>query len=157
VYYGPSHPNYRPPGAEPVEAPAAPAVEGMVDADERLATLARAAWQDGPETELRVGLAELNGRHFLSIKVWSKSRTNGQWWPDKGKAVTVRLGEAETVAAAILDGLERAGGAPEPKGGGGRPDRRTEWAPRQPARVKPEPAVPPSGGQAPPTFDEFDS
>ena len=154
MYYGPSHPNYRPPGAEPVEAPAAhqpPEPSGTP-----LAALARRS-PEGVESELRIDLDEYNGHPFLKLRIWSRDRGNGNWWPDPKRGVSVRLGEAEAVARALLDGLEQAGGAPEPKGGGGRPDRRTEWAPRQPPRVKPEPAVPPSGGQAPPTFDDFDT
>lgn len=72
----------------------------------RLATLPRRG-PAGEAQELRVVLDAYNGHEYLSVRLWQGDR--GSWWPVKGKGVSVRLSEAEPVAAALLGGLRRAG------------------------------------------------
>jgi len=150
------HPNYRPPGAATATA------EGPADTGQRLATLDRPGWQGKADTELRVSLAEHEGHRYLNLRVWTLDARAATWWPDKSKGCTVRLGEAEAVAAALLAGLELAGGAPEARGKGERPDRAREWAPREAGQGGPKGTRQPSGPDdrpGPPTtgddFDEF--
>ena len=78
------------PADNPTQTP--PAERG-----ERLATLTR-----GDGVELRVALAEFEGRPFVSLRVWERDR-EGRWWPVKGKGVSLRLRELPE----LLDALGR--------------------------------------------------
>lgn len=61
----------------------------------------------GPKEEFRIALDEYEGKLYLSLRVWERS-PNGQWWPVRGKGVTVRVKElveaipARQQAASIL-------------------------------------------------------
>ena len=84
-------PGYNPDQSQP------PAEQGK-----RLASLNR-----GEGVELRVTLAEYEGRPYLSLRVWERGR-DGKHWPVKGKGVSVRLSEARTVAEALLAAIDEA-------------------------------------------------
>src|SRR3954462_7419651 len=76
------------------------------DTGRNLATLPRSV--RGVEEELRISLAEFQGHAYLSIRVWALDKRSGQYWPVKGKGCSVRLREAQDVAAALLEGLRIA-------------------------------------------------
>jgi hypothetical protein len=78
---------------------------------ETLATFPRKS-REGPETELRLVLDEFQGSPYLALRVWQQDQA-GNWWPVKGKGVSVRLAEAEGVADALREALGRAD-RPEP-------------------------------------------
>jgi Transcriptional Coactivator p15 (PC4) len=58
------------------------------------------------EEEHRVALCEYNGNAYISTRVFWLAQ-DGNYYPGK-KGDTIRLGEAEEVAAAILEGLRIA-------------------------------------------------
>lgn len=62
----------------------------------------------GSEEALRVSLDQFEGHPYISIRVWSRDNRSGQWWPLKGRGVSVRISEAEGVAQALNEALERA-------------------------------------------------
>jgi hypothetical protein len=84
----------------------------------RLATFPR----PGPkgDAELRVSLDSYEGHPYITVRLWTKSAGWGNapsWWPTP-KGVSVRLGEAREVAAALLEGLELSGFEDrQPRGG----------------------------------------
>src|SRR4051794_20663412 len=101
MWVSPNHP-------DPPRSPAAPQDTGY-----RLATFER----HGGE-EFRVSLAEYRGHPFVSLRVWAPG-SDGQWWPVKGKSVSVKLGEVaelaealETLASQLGDGGDRRAGGP---------------------------------------------
>lgn len=63
--------------------------------------------REGPEAELRVVLDEFQGSPYLALRVWQKDQA-GNWWPVKGKGVSIRLSEAGGVADALREALGRA-------------------------------------------------
>ena len=75
---------------------------------ELVAAFARPGFRGGPDGELRVSVDEYQGHSFISLRLWERG-TDGEWWPTK-KGISVRLGEAEGVADALMRGLELAGG-----------------------------------------------
>ncbi len=114
----------------------------------------------GPDTELRVTLDEFKGNPYLSLRVWTKAQ-NGNWFPTQ-KGVSVRLGEAEDVAGALIEGV-RIATAPSaklpPKTPGTGSQRQTrELAPTRPSKTRPNhsASATPSAGQFDPDFDEFE-
>lgn len=109
----------------------------------RLATFPRSG-REG-ESELRVSLDDYEGHEFVSVRVWTKSAwgTPG-WWPSK-KGVSVRLGEAEGVARALLAALDLAGGQAPP----------TPPTPARGGRRRVDPADLPGPGRPGEAFDEF--
>jgi hypothetical protein len=74
----------------------------------RLAALPRPGGRGRANAELRVALAEFEGRPYFALRVWEQDQ-EGRWWPCKGKGVSVRLSEARAVAAAITQALTLAG------------------------------------------------
>ncbi len=54
--------------------------------------------------ELRVSIAEYLGSPYIALRVWAVTAGLG-WRPVSRKGLSVRLGEAEGVAAALLDAL----------------------------------------------------
>jgi hypothetical protein len=60
---------------------------------------------DGAIQELRVSLDEIDGNPFLYLRVWQKEASE-DWWPLKGKGVSIRLREAQGVAEAITRALD---------------------------------------------------
>jgi hypothetical protein len=55
----------------------------------------------GGEEEFRVHLSEFNGHKYVSCRVWARDSRTGDWWPVKGKGVSIRLGELSDVADAL--------------------------------------------------------
>lgn len=70
---------------------------------ERLATLPR-----GNGVELRLARASYNGSPYLSLRVWERDQA-GEWWPCKGKSVSIRMGEAGELSR-VLGEVERGRG-----------------------------------------------
>ncbi len=69
---------------------------------ERLATALR-----GDREELRITWTEYNGRHFLSLRIWTRD-TSGQWWPTKDKGLAIRRNELADLAEGVAAALDRA-------------------------------------------------
>jgi hypothetical protein len=66
------------------------------DEGEQLATLDR-----GPGKQLRLRWKEFKGHHFLDVREWSRSEQGGDWWPVKGKGITIKHRELDAVIAAL--------------------------------------------------------
>ena len=79
--------------AEPSEPAASSA--SADDEGEPLGTFARG---DGRE-ELRVSLKSYEGHPYVALRVWERDRA-GQFWPSKGKGLSIRIAEAAGVAEA---------------------------------------------------------
>jgi hypothetical protein len=75
------------------EQPAPPQEQG-----ERLATLPRNQGE-----ELRINLAEYDGRPYLALRIWARG-SDGNLWPVKGKGGSIRVAEIDEV----IDALNRA-------------------------------------------------
>jgi len=82
------------------DAPRAPNDDG-----EPLATISR-----GPNRELRLRWREYKGFHFVDIREWSVNAHNRQWWPERGKGITIKPREVEQVIDALEEVRERAHG-----------------------------------------------
>jgi hypothetical protein len=91
MWINPNHSN-------PPRQPSPPAESGL-----RRAKLPR---RDGRE-ELRVNLAEYQGRPYLAVRLWQRDQS-GAWWPTR-KGVSIRLSEARDVADALAKALDRTG------------------------------------------------
>ncbi len=121
----------------------------------RLATFDRKGLGD-ERAELRVSIDEYQGHPYISVRVWTYDARVDGWWPSR-KGVSVRLSEAEGVAAALTEAIERVGDQPDRSRSkpldrgeqGGPPARRDEQ--RQPSQTQSRPAAPARG----PAFDEF--
>lgn len=74
--------------------------EPPLDDGIKIATLGR-----GPNRELRLRWREYKGHHFLDIREWSVNGSNTQWWPEKGKGITIKARELDDVAAAIAEAI----------------------------------------------------
>jgi hypothetical protein len=74
----------------------APADDGV-----KLATLDR-----GPGKELRLRWREFKGHHFLDIREWSKSEQGTEFWPVKGRGISIKSREL----AEVIKALEAARG-----------------------------------------------
>ena len=81
----------------PLAATRAPEENGV-----NLATIPR---RDGDQ--LRVSWAEYQGRNFVNVRVWTEG-SDGQWWPQKDKGLTVRLAELPDFAAGIAKAVDMA-------------------------------------------------
>jgi hypothetical protein len=75
--------------------------EPLSDDGVKLATLSR-----GPNRELRIRWREFKGHCFLDLREWSVNPKNSQWWPEKGKGITIKARELQGVAAAITMAIE---------------------------------------------------
>ena len=69
---------------------------------QRLATIQRA-----DDEELRLNWSEFKGRHFLNIRVWKK-HSDGSWYPQKDKGLTVRKHELPGFAVGVSEAIEAA-------------------------------------------------
>lgn len=126
-----TNPRYReltgqdPPGRSQATA------EAPQPSGETLATLPRKG-PDGARQELRVVLDEYQGHRYISVRLWQAGQ-DGAFWPLKGKGVSIRLGEAEGVAAALQQALGQVEQpAPQPTreappGRRQRPEGRRDW------------------------------
>jgi Transcriptional Coactivator p15 (PC4) len=74
--------------------------EPLTDDGLKLASINR-----GPNRELRVRWREFKGHQFLDIREWSVNIGNAQWFPTKGKGVTVKARELNDFATAIKRAL----------------------------------------------------
>lgn len=88
--------------------------------------------REGQDCELRLVLDEYQGHPYLSLRVWQRDHA-GAFWPTR-KGVSVRLSEAEGVAAALVQALGRVErrGTPEPTREAPprrrqRPEGRADW------------------------------
>lgn len=132
MWVSPNHPN-------PPRLSGPPREQG-----ERLATFPR-----GDGEELRVNLAEYNGYPYLALRVWTAG-PGGQWWPVKGKGVSIRLREVAGLAEALTAVAEWIA---DTRG----PDRRGPTTPTPRRAALPAPtAMPPWHGTAD-GFDECDA
>jgi hypothetical protein len=115
-------------GRDGGQARAAPEPSGEI-----VTSLLREGYRDRPDVELRVTVDEFQGHRFLGLRLWEMGQGDA-WYPTR-KGLSIRLNEAATVAAAILEALDRAGGPPDASAG------RTTATPR------PRPSTPPARRQ----------
>jgi hypothetical protein len=94
----------------PTPARTAPNPQAPVDHAQVLVAIPR-----GDAEELRVSLDEYEEHPFVSIRVWAQGR-DGQWWPVRGKGVTVRVRELGQVINALGRAAKETGQAPRPTG-----------------------------------------
>ena len=87
--------------AQPEPSPQAPEPSGRL-----IASCERPGRGRDPDAELRTTLDEYKGNPFLTVRVWLRGNDGG-WFPTK-KGITVRLGEVEDVAAALIEGARLA-------------------------------------------------
>ncbi len=88
----------------------------------RLATIPR-----GEGEELRVTWGEYQGHYFLSIRLWSKDRSGGGWWPVKGKGISIKPRELAAFAQGVLSALTEAK-RHQPKANNGQQSRDRRWS-----------------------------
>jgi hypothetical protein len=74
--------------------------EPLTDDGVKLATINR-----GPNRELRVRWKAFKGFQYLDVREWSVNVANSQWFPTKGKGVTVKARELNDFAAAVTRAL----------------------------------------------------
>ena len=77
------------------------------DEGKPLATLDR-----GPNCQLRVRGKMFKGAAFVDVRVWEKN-DRGDWWPTRGKGVTLKPRELRELASALAtaaDNFERRQG-----------------------------------------------
>ena len=101
MYLSPNHPDYdrlrdRATAAAPTGPPAP---TGTL-----LASFPRPS-HEGQDCELRLVLDEYQGNPYLSLRVWQRD-ASGAFWPTR-RGVSVRMGEAEGIAAALVQALGR--------------------------------------------------
>ena len=138
MWISPSHP-------DPPKQSQAPNDDGV-----SLGTFARGDGRD----ELRVTAKSYEGHPYVSVRVWSRD-DNGEYWPAKGKGVSIRLAEVAGVIEALRGATDKAvkelreqagperGGSAQPSGRP-EPKRRNLWGPdpqRQEGLQKPPGAI----------------
>lgn len=74
--------------------------EPLTDDGVKVATLQR-----GPNRELRIRWREFKGHHFLDLREWSVNPRNSQWWPEKGKGITIKARELADLATAVSEAI----------------------------------------------------
>jgi hypothetical protein len=137
MWISPNHPN-------PPRPPSAPRDDGQA-----LGSFPRGDGRD----ELRVTLKTYEGRPYVSLRVWSRD-DHGQWWPQKAKGVSVRLGEVSGVIGSLQGAVAAAGEIDRQAGRG----RAAEPAPRADRGRRDRPpwdADQLRGGKPAEGFDEF--
>lgn len=108
----------------------------------QLATFERPGMGRGPDCELRVDFDAFQGHPFVSLRLWSRGN-DGQWYPTR-KGLSVRLKEADDLAAALREAVRLAN---LPAARNARPDGRGQGRPRPPE--------PTGASTTQPDFDEF--
>jgi hypothetical protein len=93
------------------------------------------------DEEVRISWQTYEGRPFLSLRLWKRS-SDGSWWPDKTRGISIRLRELPDVAEGLAAAMDLASDHYGPPQG----QRR-----HQPAAGQQGPLP----GQG--TFDEFES
>ena len=68
---------------------------------------------DRRDSEVRISLAEYEGRPFVRLEAWAPS-PGGRWKPVPGRMLSIRLHETEKVVAALRRAVELAGGPVAP-------------------------------------------
>ena len=71
-----------------------------------LAVFERPGKGRGPDTELRVDLAEYMGYPFINLRVWSRG-PDGSWYPTR-KGCSIKIREVENLANTLMEGLRLA-------------------------------------------------
>ncbi|HMJ85075.1 MAG TPA: PC4/YdbC family ssDNA-binding protein [Vicinamibacterales bacterium] len=84
--------------SEPADVPA--------DDGVKLATLSR-----GADRELRIRWRSFKGHYFVDVREWAASAQTGEWWPVKGKGVTIKARELREAITALQD-AQRASSEP---------------------------------------------
>jgi hypothetical protein len=79
--------------------PAAPATAEPAPPEPAGETLIEFERNRGAE-RLRVSLEEYQGHEYVRLQVWARG-PSGDWWPVKGKCVTVKLREVDGLVAAL--------------------------------------------------------
>lgn len=82
------------PSTDPAIAPAQ--TNPPLDDGEKLATLSR-----GPGLELRIRAKAFKGHRYIDVREWSQKAPDQDWWPVKGRGVTIKRRELEAVIAAL--------------------------------------------------------
>jgi Transcriptional Coactivator p15 (PC4) len=122
----------------------------------RIGTLDR-----GPDEQVRINWSTYNGSPYLSLRLWTRDRRTGHWWPDSKRGLSIRIRELGQVAEAIgiaIDHAEeiRAAWSPLPAEHPARrgAHRRRQAVPdRGPVASPARPVESDQGGREP--FDEF--
>jgi hypothetical protein len=70
--------------------------EPLADDGLKVATLNR-----GPNRELRIRWKTFKGHPYLDIREWSVNTTNAQWFPEKGRGITIKPRELGAVEEAL--------------------------------------------------------
>lgn len=83
--------------------------EPPAETGQRLGTLKR-----GEEEEVRINWDEYKGHNFLSIKLWRRD-SDGGWWPDKSKGITIKVRELSDFSESIVAALEAASERTDPE------------------------------------------
>jgi len=55
----------------------------------------------GPGRELRIRGRTYKGHRFLDIREWSKNETTAEWWPTKGRGISIKPRELADLAKAV--------------------------------------------------------
>jgi hypothetical protein len=55
----------------------------------------------GADKELRIRAKEFNGHPFIDVREWSRQAADQDWWPVKGRGVTIKMREVADVIAAL--------------------------------------------------------
>jgi len=80
----------------------APADDGV-----KLATISR-----GGDREVRIRWREFKGHRFVDVREWAASAQTGEWWPVKGKGLSIKPRELEAVLGALRQASELAADLP---------------------------------------------
>lgn len=78
--------------------------EPLKDEGIKLATVNR-----GPNRELRIRWKTFKGHAFLDLREWSVNPENAQWWPVKGRGISIKPRELAAMADALRAAQREAG------------------------------------------------
>ncbi len=122
MYISTNHPDYeRLKDRATIAAPTGP----PQPSGELIASFPRPS-REGQDAELRLVLDSYEGHPYLSLRVWQRGG-DGAFWPTR-KGVSIRLSEAEGVAAALRKALGQAEPTTEaPPRRRQRPEGRPRW------------------------------
>jgi len=69
----------------------------------KLATIAR-----GGDREVRIRWREFKGHRFVDVREWAASAQTGEWWPVKGRGLSLKPRELGAVLGALRQASELA-------------------------------------------------
>jgi len=69
----------------------------------RLACLPR-----GEDEQLRVNFDEYESHPYISLRMWTRDRRTGKFWPDGRRGVSIRIKELPMLAKAIGEAMQLA-------------------------------------------------